>query len=379
MNFKKKFETKLTSLAKSCGWASKLNPVGLKKLLDSLPENLDPNVLVGYDTCDDAGVYLLNEEQALVFTADFITPPVDDPYLFGQIAAANSLSDIFAMGGNPLTCLNLMGFPSEKLGNEIFENILAGGLNKITESGAVLLGGHTTNEDEPKFGLAVTGLVNPNKIWRNVGAMQGDQLILTKSLGSGVLLNANKKNMISKMALNECLDSLLELNKKASKVLENFDVHAATDITGFGLAGHSLEMISNSKLTFNFELEKIPVLCEAEEMYKKGITTRMNKNNRKIVENDWIFAKNTEFFKEELMLDPQTNGGLLVAVPESETTSILEALHNAGVKSSARIGHISKFTKSKIIFSWSIKSTSNVFISISFIILLDRAKFIIYT
>ena len=322
----------------------------MKKLLHSLPENLDPNVLVGYDTCDDAGVYLLNKDQALVFTADFITPPVDDPYLFGQIAAANSLSDIFAMGGTPLSCLNIMGFPSDKLGNEVFEGIISGALKKISESGAVLLGGHTTNEEEPKFGLAVTGLVKPNKIWRNIGAKPGDQLILTKPLGSGVLLNANKKKLISEKALNECICSLIELNKKAADVLANFEIHAVTDVTGFGLAGHAMEMISSSELTFHFSLDSIPIFREAKEMYKHGVTTRANKNNRILVENNWSFVNERDLINEELMLDPQTNGGLLVAAPESKTQSILDALHKAGVKHSARIGHISKFAKSKISF-----------------------------
>ncbi len=319
-------------------------------MLSSLPKILDPNVLVGYENSDDAGVYLLNKDQAIVFTADFISPPVDDPYLFGQIAAANSLSDIFAMGGTPLSCLNIMGFPSEKLENKVYEEILAGALNKITESQAVLLGGHTSNEDEPKFGLAVIGIVNPKKIWRNIGAKPGDQLILTKPLGSGVLLNANKKNMIPEKALNECIDSMLELNKKTAEVLSNFEIHAATDVTGFGLAGHTMEMIAKSELTFNLDLDSIPILSEAEEMYLRGVTTRANRNNRILVEDNWSFVKKRDLIKEELMLDPQTNGGLLVAVPESITPSILNALHKAGIKNSSRIGHITKFQNSKIRF-----------------------------
>jgi len=315
-----------------------------------LPENLNPNVLVGYDKSDDAGVYLLNKDQALVSTADIITPPVDDPYLFGQIAAANSLSDIFAMGGTPISCLNIMGFPSDKLENKVFEEIIAGALRKIVESEAVLLGGHTTNEEEPKFGLAVTGLVNPKKIWRNIGAKPGDQLILTKPIGSGVLLNANKKKLISEKALNECIESLLELNKKAAEVLANFEIHAATDVTGFGLAGHAIEMISSSELSFHIEFDSIPILSEAKEMYKHGISTRANKNNRKLVENDWCFVNERDLIKEELMLDPQTNGGLLVAVPESKTESIINALHDVGLKHAAKIGHIGKFSKTKIHF-----------------------------
>ena len=311
---------------------------------------MDPNVLVGFDTCDDAGVYLINDDQALVFTADLITPPVDDPYLFGQIAAANSLSDIYAMGGKPLSCLNLLGFPSEKLDNDILKRVLAGALSKITESGAVLLGGHTSNDEEPKFGLAVTGLVHPKKLWRNTGAKPGDQLILTKPLGSGVILNANKKKLISEKALNECLESLLELNKKSAEVLDNFEIKAVTDITGFGFAGHAIEMVGESKITFNIKFDEIPIFNEAREMYERGVTTSVNMNNRRQVKNNWIFSNQKKSMQEELVLDPQTNGGLLVAVPESKSKIILNALHDSGLVKATRIGFVSKFNKAKLCF-----------------------------
>lgn len=322
----------------------------MKKLLASLPKNIDQNVLVGFDTSDDAGVYLLNDEQALVFTADFITPPVDDPYLFGQIAAANSLSDIYAMGAKPLSCLNLVGFPSDKLGDEILKGIITGALQKIAEAGAVLLGGHTTDNDEPIFGLTVTGLVHPEKIWRNTGAQPGDQLILTKALGSGVLFNANLKNLVSEKALKSCLDSLIELNKTAAEVFANFEIHAATDITGFGFAGHSLEMLPGSELTFNINFDEIPIMSEAREMYERGITTGVNQTNRTLVERNWSFAERFSTIHEELMLDPQTSGGLLVAVPEAQADSILKALQDSGVTSSVRIGYVSKFSNSKLCF-----------------------------
>ena len=307
-------------------------------------------MLVGFDTSDDAGVYRLNDEQALVFTADFITPPVDDPYLFGQISAANSLSDIYAMGGKPLTCLNLVGFPADKLDPEILTGIISGALQKLTEAGAVLLGGHTTVNDEPIFGLAVTGMVHPEKIWRNSGAQPGDQLILTKALGSGVLFNANLKNLVSAKALGECLDSLIVLNKTAAEVFADFEIHAATDITGFGFAGHALEMLSGPDLSFNITLDAIPIMNEAREMYKRGVTTGVNQTNRTLVENNWNFAEGIPVTQQELMLDPQTSGGLLVAVPEAQTSSILKALHNAGVTSSAQIGYVSNFSESKLCF-----------------------------
>jgi len=307
-------------------------------------------VLVGFDTSDDAGVYQLNAEQALVYTVDFITPPVDDPYLFGQIAAANSLSDIYAMGGKPLSCLNIAGFPADKLDSEILTGIISGALQKITEAGAVLLGGHTTDNDEPIFGLSVTGMVHPENIWRNIGAQPGDQLILTKALGSGVLFNANLKNLVSAKALGECLDSLIVLNKTAAEVFANFEIHSATDITGFGFAGHALEMLSGPDLSFNITLDAIPIMNEAREMYERGVTTGVNQTNRTLVENNWNFAEGISVTQQELMLDPQTSGGLLVAVPEAQTSSILKALHNAGVTSSAQIGYVSNFSESKLCF-----------------------------
>ena len=322
----------------------------MKKLLASLPNNIDKNVLVGFDTSDDAGVYQLNAEQALVYTVDFITPPVDDPYLFGQIAAANSLSDIYAMGGKPLSCLNIAGFPADKLDSEILTGIISGALQKITEAGAVLLGGHTTDNDEPIFGLTVTGMVHPENIWRNSGAQPGDQLILTKALGSGVLFNANLKNLVSAKALGECLDSLIVLNKTAAEVFANFEIHAATDITGFGFAGHALEMLSGPDLSFNITLDAIPIMNEAREMYERGVTTGVNQTNRTLVENNWNFAEGFSTTQQELMLDPQTSGGLLVAVPEAQTLSILKALHDAGVTASAQIGYVSNFSESKLCF-----------------------------
>ena len=308
-------------------------------------------MLVGFDTSDDAGVYRLNDEQALVFTADFITPPVNDPLIYGQIAAANSLSDIYAMGGKPLSCLNLIGFPSGKLDNEVLEGIIAGALQKITEAGAVLLGGHTTDDDEPKFGLTVTGLVHPEKIWRNSGLQPGDHLILTKPIGSGVLLNANKKKLVSQNALQECIESMTKLNKTAAELMADFEIHAATDITGFGFAGHALEMVPGDELTMNFTLDKIPFFREASQMYLNGITTRVNKFNREMVEQHWSFPHESKYEQQELLIDPQTSGGLLFAVPGDQSASVISALHNAGITSSKQVGFVSKFKIAKLIFS----------------------------
>ncbi len=305
-----------------------------------LPKNEDPNLLVGFDTSDDAGVYRLTDEIALVTTADFITPPVNDPYTFGQIAAANSISDIYAMGGRPITCLNLAMFPAKKLEPEVLHQIVAGALSKITESGAVLAGGHTIEDDEPKFGLAVTGIVHPRRYWSNRGARPGDALLLTKPIGSGVLFNANIKKWVSDEAMKECIAVLTMLNRKAAEVMSEFDVHAATDITGFGLAGHCYEMVKGSKVTVEFSMDRIPIMKEALKMYKQGVTTGVNKYNRELVAGAIRFEKDLPPGHEEIVYDPQTSGGLLVAVPKSQGESLLEALLSAGVRWASMVGEV---------------------------------------
>ncbi|HUJ73860.1 MAG TPA: selenide, water dikinase SelD, partial [bacterium] len=229
-------------------------------MLGSLPHQHDPNLLVGTATSDDAGVYRIAPDQALVFTVDFITPPVDDPYLFGQVAAANALSDVYAMGGKPLTCMNLVGFPSKKLPGEVLKQIVAGAMGKIQEAGAVLVGGHSTEDEEPKFGLSVTGVVHPDKIWRNDTARVGDKLVLTKPIGSGVLFNANRKGLVSATALQACLGWCTQLNKVPAEVAAGFEIHACTDITGFGLAGHTFNMAKGSLTTFVMDLARVPVM-----------------------------------------------------------------------------------------------------------------------
>ncbi|MEM8931258.1 MAG: selenide, water dikinase SelD [Acidobacteriota bacterium] len=317
-----------------------MSPVGLGELLAGLPHNTDPNLLVGFATSDDAGVYRLNDEQAVVMTADFITPPVDDPYLFGQIAAANALSDVFAMGGRPVACLNLVGFPAGKLEPEILHGIVGGALSKITEAGAVLAGGHTTEDDEPKFGLSVTGVVHPDKVWTNAGAEVGDALILTKPIGSGVLFNANLKGWVSQEALAACLDVLTTLNRVASETFRRFDVHAATDITGFGLAGHGLEMARGSGTTLRIDLDAVPIMDEALACYERGMTTGVNGVNRELVEGSIRWRRELPFWHREIVIDPQTSGGLLVALPEVQADAAIAALHEAGVGHARRIGRV---------------------------------------
>lgn len=303
-----------------------------------MPQQTDPNLLVGFETSDDAGVYQLNDTQAIVTTADFITPPTDDPRLFGQIAAANALSDVYAMGGQPLTCLNLLAFPANKLRQEILHGIIAGAAEKILEAGAVLAGGHSIEDEEPKFGLAVTGVVHPQKIWRNNGARVGDVLLLTKSLGSGVLLNANLKGWVSQEAIEECFRQLAILNRVAAETLQAFNVHAATDITGFGLAGHALEIAQGSKVTIEIETKKLPWLPEAVVMYERGMTTGTNQANRKLVEDDVEFP--AQQVMQELLVDPQTSGGLLVSLPAEEAERAMNQLHEARVPNACLIGQV---------------------------------------
>lgn len=282
---------------------------------------------------------------ALVTTADFITPPVDDPYLFGQIAAANSISDIYAMGGKPLTCLNLVGFPADKLGPEILHGIVEGALSKITESGAVLAGGHTTDDEEPKFGLSVTGIVHPQKYWRNVGAKPGDVLILTKPIGSGVIFNANLKNWVSEQALEECIQTITTLNKQAAAVMADFDIHAVTDITGFGLGGHALEMAEGSGVTLEIRTDDVPIMREALEMYQKGMRTGVNPANRALIEESTHFEKSLPAWHEEIFVDPQTSGGLLMSLPASQSESLLEALRSSGVTKAQIVGNVKSFVE----------------------------------
>jgi selenide, water dikinase len=302
---------------------------------------------VGFEESDDAGVYRINAETAIVSTADFITPPVDDPFLFGQIAAANAISDVYAMGGRPLTCLNLVSFPSKKLAPSILKGIVEGALDKITEAGALLVGGHTVEDDEPKFGLAVLGQVHPDKIWRNKGAKAGDHLILTKPIGSGVIFNANLKGLVSAAALDACLKNLVILNKVAAETLSQFEAHAVTDVTGFGLAGHGFEMAHGSQVQLVMNMDQIPLMAEALEMYHKGVTTGSNRFNREMVEAHLAFEVSLPKWHREIVYDPQTSGGLLVSVAADKSTALLSALKKAGVTRASLIGQVKAFDGKK--------------------------------
>jgi len=297
-------------------------------------------LLVGYETSDDAGVYRLTDDIAVVMTADYITPPVNDPYVYGQIAAANAISDVYAMGGKPVACLNLVNFPSKKLPPEVLHQIVAGALSKITEAGAVLAGGHSVDDDEPKFGLAVIGIVHPDKFWTNKGAQPGDVLVLTKPIGSGVLFNANLKKWVSKDAMDACLEILKTLNRTAAEVMAGFDIHAATDVTGFGLAGHGFEMAKGSGVCLEIKIKDLPIMDEALAVYKKGMTTGVNAYNRQMVRKHLRIEADLPRWHQEIIFDPQTSGGLFVAVPETQGENLVKALNAQGVTASKIIGSV---------------------------------------
>ncbi|MDJ0849758.1 MAG: selenide, water dikinase SelD [Myxococcota bacterium] len=317
-----------------------MSPVGLSELLEALPRPQDPELLVGFETSDDAAVYRLAPDRAIVSTADLITPPVDDGKTFGRVAAANALSDVYAMGGRPILALSLVGFPSQKLDASVLAEMITGLREVVEQAGAVLAGGHTTEDDEPKLGLAVTGLVHPDEVWRNSGARPGDALVLTKPLGSGVLFNANLKGKVSKAALEGCLEALTTLNARAAEVLRGFEVHAATDVTGFGLAGHTLEVAQGSEVTCAIDVDALPIYDEAIACYERGVTTGVNAANRALVAPHARFARSLPAAREEIVFDPQTSGGLLAAVPEARAGDAVAALRAAGVAAACVIGRV---------------------------------------
>ena len=277
---------------------------------------------------------------AIVTTADFITPPVNDPFHYGQIAAANAISDVYAMGGEPKVCLNLVCFPSNKLPPEDLNQIIAGALDKITEAGAVLAGGHSVEDSEPKFGLSVVGIVHPDRYWTNGGARKGDALILTKPLGSGVLFNANLKNLVSSEAMLRCVETLIQLNKDAAQIMSTFEIHSVTDVTGFGLAGHAMEMAKSSGVQLQLNLEALPLMDEAIAMYEKGISTGVNRFNKELVENELEDRSNLPSHHKEILYDPQTSGGLLVALPAGQADALLDRLHGAQISAASVVGEV---------------------------------------
>jgi selenide,water dikinase len=283
----------------------------------------------------------LTDEIAMINTVDFITPPVDDPYWFGLISAANSISDIYSMGGKPLTALNVVMFPTKHLDMGMLKDILRGGHDKVVEAGGCLVGGHTVDDEEPKYGLCVSGIIHPDRIITNAGGQPDDALILTKPLGSGVLFNAVRSGKLPFKDLeNDTLPSLATLNGLAMETALKFDLHAATDVTGFGIAGHSLEMAVGSGEKVILYYDRLPFYNDALRMYQKGETTGSNTANRKMVAEKMTIKTSLSSQAEELLYDPQTSGGLLLALPDSQAEELITELQTAGVQTAVQIGHI---------------------------------------
>ncbi|GBD95648.1 selenide, water dikinase [bacterium BMS3Abin06] len=297
-------------------------------------------MLVGFETSDDAAVYRLSPDIAVISTVDYITPPVDDPYWFGQIAAANSLSDVYAMGGKPLTALNVVMFPSKQLDIGILKEILRGGSDKVMEAGASMAGGHTVDDNEPKYGLAVTGAVHPERILTNCSAQKGDALILTKPLGTGVLFNACRSGKFPLKELELLLPRIASLNRKAVETALKFDIHACTDVTGFGIVGHALEIAKGSGMQLNLLYKNFPFYPDALSMYRKGEITGSNKPNRELSEGFLEIKSKISTQEEELLFDPQTSGGLLLSVRASQAGELIAKLKNAGIESAVCIGEV---------------------------------------
>ncbi|MDR2034750.1 MAG: selenide, water dikinase SelD [Helicobacteraceae bacterium] len=324
--------------------------MGLEDLTNILPKlaikSDDPNVLVGIG--DDAGVFRLSENIAIVQTADFITPIVDNPLDFGRIAAANALSDVFAMGGEAKTALALVMHDGANVPFDALREILEGGYEKIKESGAILLGGHTVNDLEMKYGLSVTGVVDPNRIWRNQGAQKGDRLILTKPLGMGIITTAGKADMVTKVALKEAIAFMSRLNLYAARSAGAYDVRACADITGFGLMGHALEMIRD-EISFEIEWQKTPYLRAALSFASIGIAPGGTLANREFAKPNVRFEKALKTEEELILFDAQTSGGLLLAVADNQAQRCLDAIKKAGDESAAIIGNVRDRGKAQII------------------------------
>ncbi len=368
---------RLTETVKAGGCASKLSPAVLDKVLGKLPRQHDPNVLVGFDHADDAGVYKIDPGTALVQTVDFFTPIVDDPYTFGQIAATNSLSDVYAMGGRPITALALVCFPANgEL--EILEQILAGGLSKMMEASCTVVGGHSIRDEETKFGYSVTGLIDPSRIFTNGGAQPGDRLLFTKSLGTGVISTAIKNGTAKQSWIDAAVRSMTTLNKAAAEVITVFcatatdhvaagsepalspakgpaqtehssaaldlPIHSLTDVTGFGLIGHAREMALASKVSLRFRINQIPLLEGALDCVRAGNLPGGLKNNRDFAECVVGYEEGIPEEFRTILFDPQTAGGLLIAVAPESLLHLIRALNVAGVPA-VEIGEVTPVTK----------------------------------
>ncbi len=315
-------------------------PGDLDKALCGLSFPKDENVLVGLDRADDAGIYKISEDLALIQTVDFFTPIVDDPYHFGRIAAANALSDVYAMGGEPKTAMNLVAFPSKKMNASVLRGIIQGGIDKITEAGAVLLGGHSIEDNDIKYGLSVTGTIHPDRILKKGGIERTDRLILTKPLGIGIVNTAIKAGLASEKLKDRAICQMAQLNKTAAQVMRSFNVTACTDVTGFGLLGHLAEMVCGTGLCVRIDSNRVPILSEALQFADMGLIPTAAYNNRQFREQMIRFTPQVPRNLKDVLFDPQTSGGLLICVKAEQADDLVMALKDKGVLETADIGEI---------------------------------------
>jgi selenide, water dikinase len=300
----------------------------------------DPNLLVGFETGDDAGVYRLSDDLALVQTVDYITPVVDDPFLYGQVAAANSISDVYAMGGRPLTAMNCCNFPAKNIDKASLRRILEGGYSKIKEAGATLVGGHTVRDDELKYGLSVTGVIDPKRIMTNAAARVGDHLVLTKPIGTGVIITGFRRGLVADELLERAVGYMAALNRVACETMLEFDPHACTDITGFGFAGHALGMAKASKVRMRLRFAAIPRYEESLELIAQGVATSVTQSNLQVVQESLAFAPGFSDEEKALVVDPQTSGGLFIALPADQAPALVARLRERGIAVAADIGEV---------------------------------------
>lgn len=348
----KEKDIRLTEHTKFAGCAAKLGPGDLDKALCGLTQPKDPNLIVGFDRAEDAGVYKITDKIAIVQTLDFFPPIVDDPYLFGQIAGANALSDVYAMGGKPLTAMNIVAFPGKKMELDVLKEILRGGLEKIAEAGATLVGGHSIEDPELKYGLSVTGIIRPGKVITNAGAKVGDKLVLTKPLGTGIINTALKAKMANPKTIKEVTKSMITLNKEASEIMQEIGVSACTDVTGFGLIGHACEMVvEEGKVGMRLYPDRIPIFPQTEELAKMGILPGGLHRNREFRMAFVETEREVPLWMTDILFDPQTSGGLLISISPNKVDKMLQRMKNVGIKDATIIGEIIEEPKGKIVLS----------------------------
>ncbi len=339
----------LLQMVESGGCSAKISPKQLEEILKYLPLPVDPNILVDIDTHDDAGVYRVNSELALVLTTDFFPPVCNDPYEFGQIAAANSISDVYAMGGDPVLALNIMMFPASKLPMEAYAEILKGGFDKASEAGVRIIGGHTIDDTPPKYGLAVVGYIHPEKIITNAGARPGDSLILTKPVGTAVIMAGHRLGMVTEEILTKAKTQMKLLNKTGAEVMRKYKIKGGTDITGFGLTGHSLKMAKASGVSFIINMKEVPLIGNCYQLIDEGCIPGASFRNLDYAEKDIEFASDLDYNLKMIAFDAQTSGGLLFSAPADKVNSILQDLINIGLSDSKVIGQVTE-QKEKFIY-----------------------------